>query len=680
MKFIRFIVFLFPIFVLEASSTLQFTSPAGTSGGSAQRAIGLANGNVLVAGWYSSDADQHPFVEILSSSGARASALQNMLGGGNTRVLDAAADSNGDIWIAGVTDSDDFPLVHSLFSAKASYQSTGFVAKLDPMLNIVFSTLLGGNGQAGPPATSTPTNVVIDSAGNAYVAGHTGEAAFPTTGPVFGAGAPGATNESLAPLIYGFIVKISSDGSRLDYSRLLGGDQVTCQSSKHCPGPVGNTIPADLAVDASGSVTIAGATDAANFPVTAGAYQTACGCSDGSSNGFVSRISPAGTALTWSTFVGGAVQSIALDGAANVYAVGASSAAELSSDGSSLLYAAKFDGGTFYGLTLDDAGTLWIAGHTSAADFPGRSGSTAAPIDFALQLDSTASVTKFIPLVPGTVTQRPAFDTNGDLMLLSSRGSLLRLDPATAATEHAVLAVTNAAVLTAEPGLAPGEIATLFGVDLGPSAGISATPDANGLFPKQLGGVSIQFGEPGPTTFAPILYAGPNQINFQVPFGFFGNVTAMVTTSSGKVVTLAAIPKIQSVGIFQQAGSNYAAALNEDGTINSASNPAKAGSVVSLFVTGVGGGIFFATEQDGAVWSAPSPVSLGPALGMDVLFNGLPGSLPLLYAGAAPGLINGVLQFNVQLPAQVYGDPTLVVQIVGTEPAKSNAVRVYVSR
>jgi hypothetical protein len=89
---------------------------------------------------------------------------------------------SGNIWITGVTDSDDFPFVHPLFFQKADYHAVGFAAKLDANLNILFSTFLGGQPALGP---SNPTNIGLDSSGNAYVVGNTEDTAFPTTGSVF---------------------------------------------------------------------------------------------------------------------------------------------------------------------------------------------------------------------------------------------------------------------------------------------------------------------------------------------------------------------------------------------------------------------------------------------------------------------------------------------------------------
>ncbi len=505
-------------------------------------------------------------------------------------------------------------------------------------------------------------------------------------GAVFGTGTPGSSNNSLTPLVYGFLTKISSDGSHLIYSRLFGGDQLLCQGS--CLTAAPTTLPDALAVDAKGNVTIAGSTVAVNFPVTTGAYQAVCGCTYLSPVGFISRVSADGSQLIWSTFLAsgaavppipGNVQSIVLDSSGNVYAAHDGSVAKVSSDGTKLLVATNLGGSqaaTIAGLALDSAGNVWVAGHTDSPDFSGIGSVPAGGLDFALELNTTASaLAKIFPLLPGTVTQPPAFDSNGNLLLLSSKGNLLRLNPSTFLSAPAVLGVTNAAVLTASPGLAPGEIATFFGVGLGPSPGIVGMPDASGLYPTQLGGVSVVFARAGIPVAAPLLYVSPGQINFQVPFGFSdGKVT--VTTPTGALPDMD-VPAVSSVGIFHQTGSDYAAALNQDGSVNSASNPATAGSIISLYVTGLGGSVL---QQDGAIGQAGGSFekNIQVALGPLSQFNAFPPPLlGILYLGHAPGLINGLAQINVQLPAGVT-DPELTVEIFGVSPASSNTVRVYV--
>jgi uncharacterized protein (TIGR03437 family) len=146
-------------------------------------------------------------------------------------------------------------------------------------------------------------------------------------------------------------------------------------------------------------------------------------------------------------------------------------------------------------------------------------------------------------------------------------------------------------------------------------------------------------------TSVPILFAGPNQINVQMPSSL--NVYTFMTTValSPGVVSFNA-PSVQSVGIFTVDGT-YAAALNQDGTVNSASNPAASGSIISLFGTG--------TTQ-------PS---------VTALINGFP--VNVTYFGPAPGL-SGVFQANIQVTP---GKITLQPHGSSSSDPVSNTVLVY---
>jgi uncharacterized protein (TIGR03437 family) len=679
-------------FATAAPTSLQFV-PAYKP--VANGVLQLPNGSVAIfgstnractpGGLAGCDQVQPPLLSVLDASGSQTAAFSVFaLGSGNSTIFAAAADASGDIWIAGYTDSDDFPLVHSLFAVKPPYMATGFVAKLDSKLNILFSTFWGGPGAV--PNPSTPTALALDDSGNAYVIGSTQDPNFPTTAPAFGSGSP-STNA-----FYAVATKIAADGSALLFSRLLGGDAGPVCGGGPCFGANIHTMAFAIAVDATGNLTLAGTTNAFNFPITANVYQTGGGA-------FVARISSDGSQLIWSTEIGASVsqtrvstvQSIALDASGNVYTAGSTPtpititpdalqpkvpgfqstalgfAAKLSSDATHLLFATNLggtNGASLTGLALDPAGIVWITGNTKSSDFPGLSNTPSTGVDFALELNADATaLNQIFTLMPPTVTVPPAFDSNGNLLLLAYAGNLLRLNTNTAMTAPAVFAIANSAVPQAAAGASPGELATFYGVAIGPSTPVVAQPDPNGLYPTQLGGVSIQFNG----VAAPLLYVGPNQINFQVPFSFISAATVTVTTPNGAVSPMLFERMVGSIGVF--------GVLNQDGTLNSPTNPAASGSIVSLYLTGLGAPSFGA--QSGAI--APSANSAFQGT-VEVTSQANIYPLTLLYAGNAPGLINGLDQINVQLPAGEQ-NPSLVVnrlvQNFGSPAAISAPVMVY---
>ena len=683
--------------------------------------FGAVNNNGCVIGSPGScDQTETPLLSILSASGIQTAALpSSALGSGNSSITSAAIDANGNFWIVGETDSDDFPLVQAISTQKPAYKLTGFAAKLDPNFNILFATFIGGQPAQLSLFTRQQPNAVavaLDSSGNAYVAGSTYDPNFATTGPVFGVGAPSNAGVEIG---YTFLVKISADGSHLLFSRLLGGNQTSPCLQPQCPTSLFGTAPKAIAVDANGNVTIVGATTATNFPITANAYVVGTGA-------FASRISADGSQLIWSTTLGPPpdpahpnsilANSVALDAAGNVFVTGLTLfpiattpgalqpeppgdgdligqvdgngfAIKLSADGTQLLFATNLAtntlapaanpggvGGAPSGVAVDLAGNAWITGYTGNSNFPGLSNVLPSGLDFALELNADATaVQQIFTFLPPTTTQPPAFDSNGNLILLASTGNLVRLNPATALTAPAVFAMTNSAIPQATAEVGPGELVTLYGVGLGPATAITGEPDVNGLYPTQLGGVSVKVNG----VAAPLLYVGPNQINFQMLF--FNPVvaalqTVVVTTPGGSLPAMGPQVVSNSIGIF--------VAVNEDFTANSASNPAAIGSIVTLYLTGLGDA--GPALPNGAISQSADDRFQNYIEVAEQIGTGAP--LGVLYAGTAPELINGVDQVNVQLPPETcstgnclfsLGLAVQTLPVLGTTVATSNTVTIY---
>ncbi|HUA82327.1 MAG TPA: hypothetical protein VMB85_00600 [Bryobacteraceae bacterium] len=185
---------------------------------------------------------------------------------------------------------------------------------------------------------------------------------------------------------------------------------------------------------------------------------------------------------------------------------------------------------------------------------------------------------------------------------------------------------------------APGELVTIKGAGLGPSTGVGPVLDPNtGLVPTILAGTQVLFdGVP-----APILYSSDGQINAIVPFTIYGRLTSKVTVeyngvpSDAFTISLSPTdPKVFSIT------PQDPIVVNADGTLNSATNPAQAGSYVIFYMSGLG--LTNPPGTDGHIAASPLPAPLIP----------LTASPPftVLYAGDAPGIVEGVIQVNLQLP------------------------------
>ena len=635
------------------------------SSGTNNRVVQLPNGNRLVVGTGHGTASfglynppvQRSYIALTSLGPTVWTGRYLVPGGSGNDVPQAVAvDTSGNIWIAGETDSDDFALVNPIVSQKVPYRTAGFVIELDPTgQKVLFATYLCGQQRAtvsDDPYASLATAITLDAAGNAYVGGSTNEMDFPTTPGAFlsGKGGAYAFGDSF---YYSFLAKISPAG-KLVYSTQLRTGTNECIGGSRCIGYQSTYAGvSDLAVDAGGAVTVAGA--------FGGAYDLG--------GGYVSRVAPDGSKLIWSTVIPGDwdvhTVSMAQDSGGNVnlfgkyftlvanppgiypgYSAGPAGlyVAKLNANGTNWIYTADLGLSSDVhaaGIALDASGNAYLAGTSSSSQFPALAGVPVLGADFVLRLDPAGTKPqKLFRLPAGAVTDPPAFEADGRLMLPGAQGSLLQLPPTYAFDTPAVVAFANSASYELNTGLHPGALVSLFGFDLPASA-----QDVKVLVE----------GIP-----APVLYSGSTQINMQVPFSAYSGQLQVMLPSGTMALQL---PGVGSLGIFTTDGV-HAAALNQDGTINSASNPAPVGSIVSIFGTGAD---WPSGMQDGATAAAPL------ALDGFVAFYDPYNQLAVLYAGAAPGLIDGVFQMNLRVTAV---DSSFTVQARGTSP--SNPVQVYV--
>lgn len=259
----------------------------------------------------------------------------------------------------------------------------------------------------------------------------------------------------------------------------------------------------------------------------------------------------------------------------------------------------------------------------------------------------------------GTVTITPALGSPTSLTVTLKVGTGISIPMVTAVANAA-----SGATGTVSPGL----IVSIFGSGLGPQMGVAASaPPAGGTIATTLGGTQVLFDG----TAAPLLYSGDGQVNAIVPFEV-GASTVMTVTFGGNTSTGTTLPVAASTpGFFTADGSGHGegAIINQDGTVNSASSPAPAGSFVSLF--GTGGGQTVTPMTDGEI-AASEPNNL--VLSATAMVGGQPAEVQ--YAGWAPTLVAGVDQVNVMIPSGTPSGPATVVVTIGT--AQSQTVTVMV--
>jgi hypothetical protein len=291
-----------------------------------------------------------------------------------------AVDGSGNAYVAGVTDSVNFPTTVGAYQVAHNVStSVGFAAKLNASgTALLYSTFIGGS------ADTSCSVVTIDSSGNAYLVGTTTSIDFPVTAGAFQTSAIAGSSQNA------FVTKLNATGTALVYSTYLSGS-----ASQY-----GQAIQ----VDSTGNAYVAGKTSSGNFPTTAGAYSRSL---KGASNAFLTKLNASGSQVVYSTYLGGSGYDVGtqlvLDTSQNVYIVGETVspdfptttgayqqstpganvyqgfASKISADGSTLLASTYLGGATIpfqpnttevSGVTLDSASNVYVVGETYSPAFP----------------------------------------------------------------------------------------------------------------------------------------------------------------------------------------------------------------------------------------------------------------------------------------------------------------------
>jgi uncharacterized protein (TIGR03437 family) len=249
-------------------------------------------------------------------------------------------------------------------------------------------------------------------------------------------------------------------------------------------------------------------------------------------------------------------------------------------------------------------------------------------------------------------------DGSGNLYVADTNSNLVRrLAPQTEVAPEPVtftpeLSAVNAASLLPGP-VAPGETVIIFGLGLGPEAGVAGATDAAGLMANLAGGTEVRFDG----VAAPVFYAQAGQVNVQVPYTVAGaSVTNVeVRYNSQRTGTL-------TLPVADAAPGLFPVVVNQDGTPNSETEPAARYSVITLY--GTGEGLTDGPNISGKAAAAPYP---RPRLPVTLAAAGV--GAEILYAGSAPGLV-GTMQINARVPGGFVPAGQIAVQLtVGTAAA-----------
>jgi hypothetical protein len=315
------------------------------------------------------------FVAKLNSTGT-ALVYSTYLGGSGYDVGGGiAVDLSGNAYVTGQTSSSNFPTTAGAFQTTFSASSSAFVAKLSSAgSSLLYSTYLGGSSFS----IAGGNGIAIDSSGNAYVTGRT-TGSFPTTAGAVQTTFGGGFNDDA------FVAELNPTGTALIYSTYLGGS--------------GSDVGNGIAVDSSGNAYVAGQTSG-GFPTTAGAFQTTFG--GGSYDVFVAKLNSAGSALLYSSYLGGSGidygTGVALDSLGNAYVTGRTTGSFPTTAGAfqpafgggtgdafifkldtnlsgaaSLVYSTYVGGSgddTGQGIAVDSSGDAYVTGQTSSTNFP----------------------------------------------------------------------------------------------------------------------------------------------------------------------------------------------------------------------------------------------------------------------------------------------------------------------
>ena len=519
-----------------------------------------------------------------------------------------------------------------------------------------------------PIGVLDPAGIAVDSSGRVYVTG------VPSLNMQATPGAYQSTATN-ANAYNGAAVRLKADGS-LDYATYLGGG-----------------VPVGIAVDNSGDAFVTGNDYLGGYPTTPGAYLSSAPLG----GPYLTRLNSSGTALVYSTYTPGtAACCVAVDSADNAtIAVRGSTAADFvvtrfNAQGTGLIFSQDLPGSSLpAAVALDGAGDSYVVLSSGlpngliespvAANFRAKNSVTpcSAGMNSALAvLDPSGNLLQatYVPSTKvGFSGYQPAMAVSAnstvDMLNVASTAlqgdslALIQFSPNPNAQTVQLACVGNAANYDST-AISGGELVSLFGQGLGPATGAQPAVTMQTGFPSELAGVQVTFnGTPGP-----LVYVQDGQINAIAPWSLTAGQKVDICVSYNGTTTNCITRTAVNAhpGVFMLNGSTLV--VNQNGTINSTSNPAPTGSTVTVYATGLGP--IEPAQPDGGIVGLPLPADVLPITltatqqCCPAFWLG-PTSWPVTvqYAGPAPFEVAGVSQINFVI-GEYGGWPTSLV--VGT--------------
>ena len=547
-----------------------------------------------------------------------------------------AVDAAGNAYVTGSTGSADFPTACTppacpAFDATFNPLPDAFVTKLNATGSaLVYSTYLGGNG------VDDGNSIAVDATGNVYVTGSTGSSDF-TAGctPPCTAFAP-----TLSTAPDAFVTKLNATGSALVYSTYLGGD--------------GNDSGSGIAVDTAGNAYVIGSTLSTNFTSSCTAPCTVLDPTRGGpQDAFIAKLNSTGTALVYSTYLGGSAEEsgtgIAVDTGFNAYVTGDTLSGDfptfptapctafdcaldgprdafvtkLNSAGSTLIYSTYLGGNDAdFGnaLAIDTAGNAYVTGSTASTNFP----TTAGVFQTSPSSLGNAFVTKLNPTGTAPLVFSTYLGGSG-----SERGNSIVVDGSGNAY---VTGTTDSPAGTNFPATTDAFQTVLGGATDAFVTKVNPTGSAL-VYSSYLGGVGAELGNGLAIDTASNAYVTGSTGSTNFPTVCTTSCTAFDTSLGGSGDAFIA-KFVQSFTLtVTEAGTGSGTVTSSPGGINCGGDCTESyisGTVVTLTAAPVANSELADWGVSGCLVTAPCQVTVTADTTITVTFNLLPGAQPIL--------------------------------------------------